>query len=417
MLQAYSTTGSTRQPPGEADVTAVDQRQRQTEPDSVWLSRGVRWTGPVPMHRIRRVDFPTTRITDAVQRIDMRNTAYGLAGRGEYGAVVQRSVQRSLPGKYPLSAAQKDLIDHVAAIDAQPVAAETAPIPHDPETLSRHVKAVGYFLKADIVATCQVPESAYYSHDQQGILIDAKYGRAIVLVMRKEPHAMAASSGYDWMGDPISFQAYQHLGLVTETIANYVRRLGWAAEPQYGPSFVNRYSVLLPPLLLAAGIGEVSRAGIILNPYLGLGFKAAAILTNMPLVLDRPVDFGLQDFCRRCGICASNCPSRAIPTGDKAMYNGYETWKLDTQRCASFNFTNSRGTMCNRCVKSCPWTNPTTPPHNLVRKLVMGSSLAHPLAIKAASLMASRMARGGERWWFEMEYLDGVLLSRADRSR
>ena len=74
------------------------------------------------MERIRRVDQPTNLITDAVQRIDMRDTAYGLAGRGEYGPVVQKCVQRSLPGKYPLSAAQKDVIDHIATMAPQPVA-------------------------------------------------------------------------------------------------------------------------------------------------------------------------------------------------------------------------------------------------------------------------------------------------------
>jgi reductive dehalogenase len=369
------------------------------------------------MHRIRRVDAPTNVITGAVQRIDMRNTAYGLAERGKYGPAVQKGVQRSLPGKYPLSAAQKDVIDHVAAFAANPVAEQTAAIPHDANTLTHHIKAVGYFLKADVVATCKVPTSAYYSHDKQGNSIEPRYDRAVVLVMRKEPHAVAASSGCDWMGDPISFQAYQHLGLVSETIADYIRRLGWEAEPQYGPSFVNRYSVLLPPLLLAAGIGEVSRAGIILNPYLGLGYKAAAILTDMPLTLDKPVDFGLQDFCRRCKICAHNCPSHAIATGEKVMYNGYETWKLDTQRCASFNFTNSRGTMCNRCVKSCPWTRPTTWPHNLVRRLVIPSSLARLVAIKGAGMMASQRAHSEDKWWFDMEYVDGVIRAQPDRGQ
>ncbi|MBN1815237.1 MAG: hypothetical protein JXA14_25620 [Anaerolineae bacterium] len=316
--------------------------------------------GPFPMDRIRRVDKPTTTITDAVQRIDLRNIAYGLAARGEYGPVVQRSVQRILPEKYPLSAAQKDIIDHISLIRPHLTAAEIAPIPQDPQVLTRHIKAVGYFLKADVMGTCRVPKSAYYSHDKQGNPINVTYENAIVIVMRKEWNAMQASKGYDWMGDPISFQAYQHLGLVAETIANYARRLGWDASAQYGPSFVNRYSVLMPPLLLAAGIGEVSRAGIILNPFLGLGFKAAAVLTNMPLIPDKSIDFGLQSFCQRCRICAENCPSRAISTGDKVMYNGYETWKLDTKRRASFNFTNKKGTMCNRCVKCCPWTSPPT---------------------------------------------------------
>ena len=213
------------------------------------------------------------------------------------------------------------------------------------------------------------------------------------------------------MGDPISFQAYQHLGLVAETMANYVRRLGWDASAQYGPSFVNRYSVLMPPLLLLSGVGEVSRAGIILNPYLGLAFKAAAVLTNMPLVPDKPVDFGLQRFCQTCRICAENCPSRAISTGDKVMYNGYETWKLDTKRCASFNFS-KKGTLCNRCVKSCPWTQPATWPHNLVRRMAMRSRPAQQIAIGAAGHLGLGKDHPEDKWWFDLEYVDDALTLR-----
>jgi reductive dehalogenase len=358
------------------------------------------------------VGKPTTIITDAVQRVDLRDTAYGLAARGEYGPAVQNAVQRRLPEKYPLSAAQKDVIDHIALINPNPVAASIAPIPQDPQALTRHIKAVGLFLKADIIGACRAPESAYYSHDKQGNPIENKYENAFLVIMRKESNAVRASSGSDWLGDPISFQAYEHLGMVAETIANYIRRLGWDASAQYGPSFVNRYSVLMPPLLLAAGIGEVSRAGIILNPYLGLAYKAAAVLTNMPLVPDKPIDFGLQAFCQECKICAENCPSKAIPMGDKVMYNGYQTWKLDVRRCASFNFTNRNGTMCNRCVKSCPWSNPTTWSHNLVRTMVMHSHIAQTIAIRAAYLLKPGKDHPDQKWWFAMEYVDDTIISR-----
>lgn len=361
------------------------------------------------MERIKRVNQPTNRITEMVQRIDMRETAYGLAARGDYGPAVQKGVQQTLPGKYPLSAAQKDVLDHLARFEPNPAALKRAPIPQDSQVLTRHIKATAYFLKADLVGTCRVPQSAYYSHDKQGSPIECKYENAIVIVMRKDWNAMHASQGSDWMGDPISFQSYQHAGMVAETLANYVRRLGWDASAQYGPSFVNHYSVLLPPLLIAAGHGEVSRVGIILNPFLGLAFKAAAILTNMPLVPDRPIDFGLQTFCQNCRICADNCPSRAISTGDKVMYNGYETWKLNTQRCASFNFTNKKGTMCNRCVKSCPWSNPPTWQHNLVRDLVMHSNLAQRVAIRVARAMKTGNNHLEDKWWFDMEYVDNVI--------
>ncbi|MEW5868148.1 MAG: 4Fe-4S dicluster domain-containing protein [Chloroflexota bacterium] len=368
--------------------------------------------GRFPMERLKRVDRPTTAVTEAGERIDLRDIAYGLAARGEYGPAVQRGVQTSLPGKYPMSASQKDVIDHIALLGTNPVAEQKAPIPQDPEALTNHIKAFGYFLKADIMAACKVPEAAYYSHDKQGVPIEAAYENAILIVMGKDNKAVHASTGRDWLGDPISFQAYQHLGMVTETLANYIRRLGWKASAQYGPSFVNKYTVQLPRLLLAAGIGEVSRVGIILNPYLGLAYKAAAVLTDMPIVADQPIDFDLQSFCQNCKICAENCPSKAISTGNKVMYNGYETWKLDTRRCASFNFTNSKGTMCNRCVKSCPWSNPTTWPHNLVREMVIHSRLAQKIAIRAARLLKTGKDHPEEKWWFDMEYDDNVIVSR-----
>lgn len=367
------------------------------------------------MDRIRRVGKPTTMITDSVQRIDLRDTAYGLAARGEYGPVVQRSIQRILPEKYPLSAAQKDVVDHISLIKLNPAAAEIAPIPQDPQILTCHIKAVGYFLKADIVGTCRVPQFAYYSYDKQGNPIAPAYENAIVIVMRKDWYTTRASRGYDWIGDALSFQAYQCLAMVAETVANYIRRLGWDASAQYGPSFVNKYSVLLPPLLLLAGIGEVSRTGIILNPFLGLGYKAAAILTNMPIVPDKPIDFGLQSFCQECRICAENCPSKAIPMGDKIMYNGYETWKLDTKRCASFNFTNRNGTMCNRCVKSCPWTRPPTWPNNLIRAAVMRSRLAQLVAIRAAYLLKTGQDHPENKWWFDMEDVGGGVIEARGR--
>jgi ferredoxin len=94
------------------------------------------------------------------------------------------------------------------------------------------------------------------------------------------------------------------------------------------------------------------------------------------------------------------------------MYNGYETWKLDTRRCASFNFTNKKGTMCNRCVKSCPWSHPTTWPHNLVRAMVMHSRLAQAIAIRSAYLLKPGKDHPEQKWWFDMEYVDDVIISR-----
>jgi ferredoxin len=132
----------------------------------------------------------------------------------------------------------------------------------------------------------------------------------------------------------------------------------------------------------------------------------------MPVIPDRPVDFGLQDFCRDCKICAKSCPSKAISMGDKVMYNGYETWKLDTRRCASYNFTNKNGTMCNTCVKSCPWSNPSNFPHNLMRNLIIDLPFTRRIAIRIAEMLGERMTAPEQKWWFDMEYVDDVIESR-----
>jgi ferredoxin len=114
--------------------------------------------------------------------------------------------------------------------------------------------------------------------------------------------------------------------------------------------------VLQPPLLLLSGLGEVSRIGeVILNPFLGPRLKSGTVTTDLPLAHDRPVDFGLQRFCEHCRKCARECPSGAITAGPKVVYNGYEIWKSDAEKCARYRITNAAGGMCGRCMKTCPW--------------------------------------------------------------
>jgi len=80
----------------------------------------------------------------------------------------------------------------------------------------------------------------------------------------------------------------------------------------------------MTPLVLLAGLGEFSRAGWALNPQFGGQFKVSVVTTDLPLLPDRPVDFGLQAFCRTCKRCAHECPSRAISdASDPALKNGY----------------------------------------------------------------------------------------------
>ncbi len=63
-----------------------------------------------------------------------------------------------------------------------------------------------------------------------------------------------------------------------------------------------------------------------IKPFVGPRFKLV-VTTDMPLKADKPIDFGLQDFCNQCNKSARECPCGAISFGDKVMFNGYEMWK------------------------------------------------------------------------------------------
>ena len=60
---------------------------------------------PYPMHKLKRVERPTTRIDDAlVQRVDERESGFNRAGRGDFGPKLKKEYFRFV-NKHPLSSA------------------------------------------------------------------------------------------------------------------------------------------------------------------------------------------------------------------------------------------------------------------------------------------------------------------------
>ena len=216
---------------------------------------------------------------------------------------------------------------------------------------------------------------------------------------------MKGSTGKDWISSSQSYRSYSATAFIACVMADYIRRLGYPARAH----FPGTYQVVITPLLLLAGIGEMSRAGIVLNPFLGLRFKAAAVTTDLPLLPDKPVDFGLQEFCQQCRRCAVECPARAIPMGDKVMYNGYETWRIDVERCTKFRVTNQSGSACGRCIKVCPWNKPRGWTHDMVRWLIKHMPFLDGFLIRMDRLWGYGKQDLRYKWWFDLEYRDGKL--------
>ena len=208
------------------------------------------------------------------------------------------------------------------------------------------------------------------------------------------------------MTETPKFMADQNVG----KLGRYLRRLGFEAEA----SNMNRYRTLMPQVVLDAGLGEVSRMGIILNPFFGCNFKAACVLTNMPLQIDGYIDFGLQDYCGNCALCAEQCPARAITRGPKTLYNGYYTWKLNSKACSDFDVLNKEGCVCGRCTKVCPWNRPDLGPADFAQWDGSLEWLHKTVDDQAERNRANGFVDPRERtdkWWFRLEDRDGEVVT------
>ena len=160
---------------------------------------------------------------------------------------------------------------------------------------------------------------------------------------------MEGASGDDWISGTQSMRAYLRGAEIAGVMAEMLRRLGFSARAQTNVDS----EVLHIPLMLLAGLGELSRIGeLVFNPFVGPRLKTVVMTTNMPLEVDQPIDFGLQYFCSRCTKCARECPCDAISWGQKVMFNGYEIWKPDVERCTRYRLTNARGSADPRAFVS-----------------------------------------------------------------
>lgn len=376
---------------------------------------------PFPMHKLKRVDRPTTVINEEkVQRVRERESGFHKAAAGDYGPVLKREFRRFVP-KHPLSGALSWMRNAMMPLVDGMIAAQKAPIPTDPALLTRHIKEAAYFLRADAVGVCELPRYAIYSHkfdfmkpDAGEVPIELNHKYAIPILIDQDCRTSQAYTGSDWISNAMSMMSYATSGFIAIILADYIRRLGYPAKAHYAPF----YDVVLPPIILLSGLGEMSRIGdSVLHPFLGPRFKGAVVTTDLPLLPDKPIDFGLQDFCSKCKKCARECPSGAISDGGKEMFNGYEKWPMDKKRCTGMRVGNQRGSGCGTCIKVCPWSKPYTPFHRAVGWAMRHSGIARSLAIWGDDFLGYGKPDYSRKWWFDLEDVagDGILKIPANK--
>ena len=369
--------------------------------------------GPHAFETLKRVKAPTTYIDEPnVARVPKRTDMFARAQFGDMGKTLQENATGGYYArKAAPSSAQRRLLGAFTLLQ-DGASDHDGDRPSDAEKNALAVKAASYFLGVDAVGISRCPEWTWYSHDATGDPITPPHDQAISMVIDQGYETMDGASGDDWISVAQSMRAYLRFSLLGGVIAKHIRSLGYKAKAHT----VIDGEVLQPPLLLLAGLGEVSRIGeVILNPFLGPRLKSGVVTTDMPMAHDDPIDFGLQKFCEGCNKCARECPSGAITAGPKLMFNGYEIWKSDSQKCATYRITTAGGAMCGRCMKTCPWNLEGIFSEKPFRWAAMNLPASAPLLQR----MDDAMGRGGlnpvKKWWWDLKLADdGAYRTVAD---
>jgi hypothetical protein len=101
---------------------------------------------------------------------------------------------------------------------------------------------------------------------------------------------MEGASGDNWISGSQSMRSYLRGAAIAGVMSGFLGELGFPARAQTNADS----DVLQIPLVLLAGLGEMSRIGeLVLNPFVGPRFKSVVLTTDMPLAVDKPIDFGL----------------------------------------------------------------------------------------------------------------------------
>jgi reductive dehalogenase len=356
--------------------------------------------GPHKMEKLKRIEEPTTLIDeDKVPRVPKRNDMFIRAAMGDLGPKAKKELDDfRMITKSPFGHALQPPLGAMVPLQFGKPADEIAAGTDNPKQNAEAVKAALYYLGTDMVGVCEIPDYAWYSHDLDGSEIKPYHKNAISILVDQGYETMEGASGDDWISGAQSMRAYLRAQLYGCVVATHIRSLGYSATVHS----VLQQDVLHIPLILKAGLGEMSRIGeLVLNPFVGPRFKSGIITTDMPLEADKPIDFGLQDFCSKCTKCARECPCSAIPFGKKIMFNGYEMWKQDTEKCARYRITNSAGALCGRCMKTCPYNIEGV----LAEKPFLWAAMNLPFTREWIAKLDDKVGNGNinpiKKWWWD----------------
>lgn len=226
----------------------------------------------------------------------------------------------------------------------------------DVEQITRQLKRASRFFGASLVGITKINQKWIYMNsreDLQRLELPEKVEYAVVMAIEMDPMAIATSP--ECIAAAATGLGYSRMTLLASTLAEFIRNLGYTAIP------AGNDTGLSIPLAIDAGLGQLGRNGLLITPEYGPRVRICKVFTDMPLKTDKPIDFGVTDFCRKCKLCAEACEADAISFEDDPTWEpecrsnnpGTLKWYVNSEKC--YQFWCDNGTDCSTCIAVCPY--------------------------------------------------------------
>ncbi|GAB4447031.1 MAG: hypothetical protein Kow0031_29590 [Anaerolineae bacterium] len=236
--------------------------------------------------------------------------------------------------------------------------AEKVPV-GPPAEMAAEIKRVARVFGADLIGITRLDERWLYTHKYSAQTETEKPNNLppglnhVIVIAQEMDHDLIQTVPSALSGAATGL-GYSKDALVLLSLAQYICNLGYRAVASLNDT------ALAVPLAIQAGLGEYGRHGLLITPEFGPRVRLGKIFTDLPLAHDRPIRFGVTEFCRVCRRCADGCPAKAIPHGppvdrplNESNLTGVRKWTVDGENC--FKFWASQNSDCSICIRVCPY--------------------------------------------------------------